>query len=116
MYGLNKACDLILHEGLENRWKKSHRSAELFRSECRKNGFGIFSKFPVDSLTAFTLPSRDVPTGKLIKVLKDKYGVVIANGQDEFKDKIARVSHMGDLEPEDTKELAELIIKEYNGL
>lgn len=114
-YGIDKACDIILNEGLENKWKRTHEIAEYFRNESLKNGFGLFSSFPSDSLTAITLPAG-IPTGKLIEAMKNNYGVQIANGQAEMKDKIARFSHMGDLEMNDFVELNKLLVKEFNNL
>jgi len=110
-YGIDKACDIILHEGLENRWKRTNEMANYFRTESLKNGFGLFSNSPSDSLTALTMPDG-IPSGKLNKAMKEKYDVNIANGQAEMKDKISRFSHMGDLELTDFKELNELLIKE----
>lgn len=114
-YGLDKACDILLNEGLENKWKRTQEIAGYFRTESLRNGFGIFSKHPSDSLTAITLPD-EIPTGKLIKAMKDNYGVQIANGQAEMKDKIARFSHMGDLELQDFVELNVLLQKEFRKL
>ncbi len=115
LYGVDKACDIILNEGLENKWSRTHEIAEYFRNSSISNGFGIFSSNPSDSLTAITLPGN-IPTGKLIKSMKDSYGVHIANGQAEMKDKIARFSHMGDLEINDFKELNELLVKEFKNI
>jgi len=115
MYGLDKACDIMLNEGMENRWKRVNKIAEYFRNECKKSGFGIFSKNPANSLTAFTLPDG-IPTGKLVNLLREKYGIQIANGQDEMKDKIARVSHMGDIDLKSTSDLMEIIKSEYKYL
>jgi serine---pyruvate transaminase len=112
-YGIDKACDIILSDGLENRWKRTKENANYFRNSAIETGFGIFSKSPADSLTAVTLPDG-IPTGKLIRALREKYGIQTANGQAELKDKIMRVSHMGDLDLNDFKELNEIIKKEFN--
>jgi len=114
-YGMDKACDIILNEGLENRWKRTGEMAEYFRKTSVKNGFGLFSSSPSDSLTALTLPDN-IPSGKLIRTMKEKYGVQIANGQAEMKEKIARFSHMGDLELADFHELTALLLDELNQL
>jgi len=115
MYGVDKACDIILTGGIESKWKKVHAVADYFRNECRDFGFSIFSKHPSDSLTAITFPD-DIPTGKLVARLKEKYGIQIANGQEELKDKIARVSHMGDIELDDIIELTKIIKVEFKSL
>ena len=114
-YGIDKACDIILNEGLENKWKRTGEIAEYFRNESLRNGFGLFSSDPADSLTAITLPDG-IPTGKLIRAMKENYGVQIANGQAEMKDKIARFSNMGDLEMNDFVELNKLLVMEFNKL
>ncbi|HWA05565.1 MAG TPA: alanine--glyoxylate aminotransferase family protein [Ignavibacteria bacterium] len=114
-YGLDKACDIILSEGIENRWKRTNQIAEYFRSESLKNGFGLFSSSPSDALTAITLP-HNIPTGKLIKAMKENHGVHMANGQAEMKEKIARISHMGDLELDDFVELNKLLLAEFKKL
>ncbi len=112
-YGMNKACDIILAEGLENRWKRTGEMAVYFRKTALEGGFGLFSASPSDALTALTLPGN-IPSGKLIRAIKEKYGVQIANGQAEMKEKIARFSHMGDLELADIKELSLLLKNELS--
>lgn len=114
-YALGKSCDIILEEGLENRWKRTEQMAEYFRNESVKNGFGLFSNNPCNSLTALTLPSN-IPSGRLITALREKYGIRTANGQAEMRDKIMRVSHMGDLDIEDFKELCEIMKLELQNL
>jgi aspartate aminotransferase-like enzyme len=111
-YGLDKACDIILSHGLETKWKQVHEIAEYFRTEAVKMGFGIFSKSPSDSLTAVTFPNG-IPTGKLVSGLREKYGIQSANGQDELKDKIMRISHMGDFVLDDFAELNKIIKEEF---
>lgn len=114
-YGIDKACDIILNEGLENRWKRTNEMAEFFRKEAVECGLGLFSKNPADSLTAITFPNS-IPSGDLIKKLRENYGIQIANGQAELKDKIARISHMGDLELSDFKELVLIIKEEFSSI
>lgn len=114
-YGLDKACDLILTEGLENRWYKTFKMADYFRKKVIKNGMGLFSQSPSNSLTAVTFPDK-IKSGDIIKAMHDNYGIQIANGQAELKDKIARVSHMGDLELEDIQEFSDLFFNEVNQL
>lgn len=112
-YGIDKACDIILESGIENRWRITKEIADWFRKDSLDAGFGLFSKKPSDSLTALTFP-EGIPSGKLIRIMKEKYGVQMANGQAEMKDKIMRVSHMGDIQINDIKELSELLKKELN--
>lgn len=112
MYGLRKASELILLEGLENRWKKTSDMADYFRVNCTNTGFGLLSKHPSDSLTALTMPNS-TPTSLIIRALKEKHGIQVANGQAELNNKIFRISHMGDLNTDDIKELTKIIIEEF---
>lgn len=112
-YGIDKACDILLNEGLENKWKRTAEIAEYFRTSAKEMGFGIFSENPSDSLTALTLPDN-IPSGKLVKALRDNHGIQTANGQAELKDKIIRISHMGDLEMPDFVELTGILEKELS--
>lgn len=114
-YGVDKACDILLDEGLENKWKRTAEIAAYFRKVSAETGFEIFSKSPSDSLTALTLPDG-IPSGKLIKSLREKYGIQTANGQAELKEKIIRVSHMGDLELNDFKEFTAILKDELEQL
>ena len=45
-------------------------------------------------LTAIVLP-ESVDGGKLVKTMRDTYGVSVAGGQGHLKGKIIRISHMG---------------------
>lgn len=114
-YGIDKACDILLNEGLENKWKRTNEIASYFRNTAVKTGFGIFSNSPSDSLTALTLPDN-IPSGKLVKALRENYGIQTANGQADLKDKIIRISHMGDLEMQDFVEFTQILEKELQHL
>jgi aspartate aminotransferase-like enzyme len=113
LYGIDTACDIILQEGLEHVWQRVSSMADYFRSQSVKNGFGLFSKSPSNALTAILMP-EGISSGKLVKKLKQSYGIQIANGQGDLNGKIFRVSHMGDLNLEDTIELAAIIKKEFD--
>ncbi|MGH2575161.1 MAG: pyridoxal-phosphate-dependent aminotransferase family protein [Ignavibacteria bacterium] len=107
-HGLDTAADLILNEGIENRWKRVSSMAQYFRNRGIDLGFSLFSKYPADSLTALKMP-HNIPSKILINRLFEKHGIVVANGQEELKDKIFRVSHMGDLKLEDFESLCDII-------
>ena len=112
-YGLDTASELILKEGLINRWNRTSQCANYFRNEAVKLGFGIFSHNPTDSLTALSLP-YNLKSDKIIKSLFEHYGVFVANGQGELRNKIIRVSHMGNLELDDFEVLIKILQKELD--
>jgi len=38
---------------------------------------------------------EEIDAGKIVKGLKNQYGIIVAGGQDQAKGKIFRVTHMG---------------------
>ena len=56
---------------------------------------------PADSSTGLFIPSG-VEGGKLVKCLRDEFGVTIAGGQDNWKGKVIRIAHLGYIDTFDT--------------
>jgi len=62
----------------------------------------LFAKdSPSTALTVGIAP-REIGAAKIIKELKNNFGMTIAGGQDHAKGKIFRFSHIGDIETTDT--------------
>lgn len=112
-FGLKKACEIILDEGIENVWDRVYEIAKYSRVRAEEIGFKIFPRKPVYSLSAFSMPDK-LDSGLLIDAMKNKYDIVLANGQDDLKGKIFRISHMGNFNKDDFELLFELIEKEIN--
>ncbi|MCM8774175.1 MAG: aminotransferase class V-fold PLP-dependent enzyme, partial [Candidatus Omnitrophica bacterium] len=92
--GLEKALKLIKEEGLEKRWGKFARLSMATREAAKALGLEIFSKAPSSSVTAIVSPPN-IKASELVKKLRKDWGLSIAAGQDELKDKIFRIAHMG---------------------
>ncbi len=92
--GLKKSLELIKGMGIENVWQEHHKRAEATRRGLGKMGLKLFSESPSDGVTAVVLPDG-VDGEKLCKLLRVKYGLSMAGGQDKVKGKIIRVSHLG---------------------
>ncbi len=98
IYMLNKAVKMLKEEGIEEVWARHALYGEATRAAVKALGLELFSKRPGNVLTAVKSP---VPAGKLTKLMRDKYGVTIAAGQDQYKDSMFRISHLGYLTPFD---------------
>ncbi len=92
--GLAKALELILEEGLENVWARHAKEAARLRDELTASNFKLFAKRPSHALTAIVMP-EGVDSGTVIKEMRNKYKVVMADGQGSMKGKIVRFAHMG---------------------
>ncbi len=94
--GLQESLRLIRKEGLHNVFKRHDLLARATRNGVHALGLEILAKkAPSISVTAVHVP-LSIKDGKLIpKWMREKYGVVIAGGQDELEGKIFRLSHFG---------------------
>ncbi|SHH32414.1 L-aspartate aminotransferase apoenzyme [Thermosipho atlanticus DSM 15807] len=101
IYMLRKAINIIKNEGIENVWKRHKMLADATRAAVQALGLELFSKRPGNVATAVKVP-EGVDGKKLTKIMRDKYGVTIAGGQEHLKGKIFRISTLGYLSIFDT--------------
>ena len=93
--GLNSVLKGIKAEGLENVFKRHNRLARATRAAVKALGLKLVAPdCPADSATGFFVPDG-VDGGKLVKSIRDDFGVTMAGGQDQWKGKIVRVAHLG---------------------
>jgi aspartate aminotransferase-like enzyme len=93
--GLVEALRMIKEEGLQECFARHARLADATRKACVALGCALFAPTaPSPTVTSVRGP-EGFDTGKLVKQLRDKYGVSITGGQDAVKGKIFRVAHLG---------------------
>ncbi len=93
--GLREVLRSIKEEGLETVFQRHHRLARATRSGCQAMGLDLIApEAPADSATGVFVP-RDIDGGKLVKSIRDDFGVTLAGGQDQWKGKIVRIAHLG---------------------
>jgi aspartate aminotransferase-like enzyme len=96
MKGLAKALQLINEEGLENVLARHAKLASATRAAATALKLELFAPPEGMSSAVTTVCVPDGVDGKeLVKLLKNKYGVTIAGGQDEYAGKIIRIGHLG---------------------
>ncbi len=81
-------------EGLENLFMRHARLAEATRQAMKALGLQLYSKSPVNSLTAVQTP-EGLDAQKVFKILQTKHNMTIAGGQDQAKGRIFRIAHLG---------------------
>jgi aspartate aminotransferase-like enzyme len=92
---LNEALNMIRQEGLENVFLRHKKMAEATRRAAKALGLQLLAPAASsDVVTAIRVPSG-IDGVKLVKTMRDIYGVTIAGGQAELKGKIIRIAHMG---------------------
>ncbi len=100
--GLVKVLKNFSSEGLENMYKRHENLSCASREALIAMNIELFAKdSPSTALTVGIAP-QEIGAAKIIKELKNNFGMTIAGGQDHAKGKIFRFSHIGDIETTDT--------------
>ncbi|MFA5429700.1 MAG: alanine--glyoxylate aminotransferase family protein [Candidatus Omnitrophota bacterium] len=95
---LNESLRMMKEDGLERIFARHHRMAEAVRAAVKALGLSLFAPSAAsDVVTSIYVPSG-IDGEKLVKTMRDTYGVTIAGGQDEMKGKLIRIAHMGYIE------------------
>jgi len=84
----------IRTEGIENLWARHAKVAAACRAAVKAMGLEIFAERPNNGLTVITVPAGVDGSG-ILKSMEKKHGFKLADGQDNMKGKIWRLSHMG---------------------
>ena len=96
VYALHEATNLILEEGLENRFRRHRISARAMRAAVGALGLELFADRAVwsDTLTCVKLPET-VPAKETIRIMKEEHGIVVAGGLPPRAENNIRIGHMG---------------------
>ena len=95
---LNEALKMLKEDGLEKVFLRHKKMADATREALKALGLALFAPdASSDVVTAARIP-QGIDGEKLVKVMRDTYGVTIAGGQDEMKGKLIRIAHMGYIE------------------
>ena len=98
---LNEALKMMKQDGLENIFTRHKKMADATRSAMQALGLELFAPTAgSDVVTAVKVP-QGIDGEKLVKTMRDIYGVTIAGGQAELKGKVFRIAHMGYIEESD---------------
>jgi aspartate aminotransferase-like enzyme len=102
MIGLNEALKVIKQETLEGILARHKKMAQATREAMKALGLELYAPTASsDAVTAVKVPAG-LDGEKLVKTMRDKYGVGIAGGQSELKGKVFRIATMGYMTQFDT--------------
>ena len=100
MYAADKQLDDMLAEGLEVRYARHEKMAQMTRDWVQSAGFEMFSEEGYHSPTVSTVDNnREIDIAALNAFLAER-GMTISNGYGKLKGKAFRIAHMGDTQPE----------------
>lgn len=97
LLALREAMREVKEEGLEARWARHHGLGETTRTALEDLGADIVADegFRADTVSAFWV--ENAKAGEIQKALEERFGVVVARGIYEAKDKMIRIGHFGTL-------------------
>ncbi|MCD6567948.1 MAG: alanine--glyoxylate aminotransferase family protein [Dehalococcoidia bacterium] len=109
-YALDATMDLMLKEGLANIFARHARVAQIARDGVKSLGLSLFAQEDHASNTVTAVKvSGKVDALKLVNLLREEHGVVLAGGQKNLSGKIFRIGHLGMVHEEDIKEVLEAL-------
>lgn len=91
---LEESLRLLQEETIEHIWRRHEILARATRAGMEALGLQLFAKRSSNALTAVYMPTH-VDAKAMINIMKTELGVTVAGGQDELKDKIFRIAHLG---------------------
>lgn len=93
--GLAESLDMLLSAGLDRVYRKQWALTMMARQGIQALGLELFvPQHFTWGVTALSMPAG-VDAGKVLQICADKYGVIMAGGQDNMKGRIIRMGHMG---------------------
>lgn len=95
MVGLKLVLEKMKAEGLQAMFERHTQLAGSIRNAAKATGLKLFApEAPSNACTSIYTP-EGVDSSKLVKGLRDKFNMTIADGQDHVKGKIFRIGHLG---------------------
>ncbi|MGD0779807.1 MAG: alanine--glyoxylate aminotransferase family protein [Dehalococcoidales bacterium] len=112
VYAFKVALPMMLKEGIENIFARHERIGQMTRDGIKKLGLPLFADpaHASNTVTAVSIP-EGLDGKKLRQVLREKYYVVLAGGQQTLDGKIFRIGHLGLVNEKDVKEILTTIEK-----
>ena len=95
--GLNVALKMIKEEGIDNMNERHRRHAKALRAALKAINLKLLVENDENASYAITsiLPPDGISVPDIRKTLKSDYDIVVANGQNQLKDKIFRMGTLG---------------------
>ena len=109
-YALDLALERIIGEGLDSLYTRHAQIAQMTRDGVKALGLSIF---PDEAVASNTVTAVRVPDGvdanRLLGILRDEHGVVLAGAYGELAGKMFRIGHLGLVAPAEIQEVLEAL-------
>ncbi len=107
LLALREALLEVKAEGIEERWARHRKLAEITRGKVAAWGqkFVAEEGHRADTVTSFWVP--DGKAGPIQRTLEDRHHVMVSRGVYDDKDRMIRIGHFGILEPDTLRKALE---------
>ena len=96
IYGMQEAIRMLKEEGLENIYARHDKMSKAVRAGVKALGLKLLADDSVASKAVTAIfPPEGMDADALRKKIREKYGVVLAGGQEDLKGKVFRMGHLG---------------------
>lgn len=104
LYAMEEGLRILREEGIENVWARHSRVARMVRAAVQAMGLKLLAAegHRSDTVTAVLNPASTPEALKeLLTLLRTRYGLVLAGGQNELSGRIFRIGHLGFIDDSD---------------
>ena len=111
MYGLSKALDVLLEEGMENVFGRHSAIAQFTRDHMKELGLELLvtdEKYASNTVTAVKIPDG-VDNKALVGKMRTEHNVVLAGGQGRMSNDIFRIGHLGAVAKSDITDVVDAL-------
>lgn len=96
VYGMQEAIRMLKEEGLENIYARHDKMSKAVRAGVKALGLKLLADDIIASKAVTAIfPPEGIDPEALRKKVREKYGVVLAGGQEDLKGKVFRMGHLG---------------------
>jgi len=109
LFGLEQALNLLEEEGLDEVYKRHTLMMQMTRAAFLALEIPLLTSDADSSPTVTAVQPADFDAEEFRKILKQKFGLSIAGGQQHLTGKIVRIGHMGYCSPADVLQIISMV-------
>jgi len=94
-FGLQVALKMMQAEGLDNIFARHHRHMNATRAAMKALNLPLFTSDQASSPAITAVAPVNVEAEQIRSIIRKKFDIVMAGGQDHLSGKIFRVGHLG---------------------
>lgn len=110
---LHQRLQCIIEDGIKTHRERAKGAAEYFRESIKELPLELYSSYMPNAMTTLT-PTDGKSAAQIVKDLDEQFDIIVAPNGGELRDKIFRVSHMGNMNKEYVDILINALHTYYN--